>query len=461
MVTTLRELSSALTAALKNGDLTVTAGAVGVPVIDNFLATRPAQSITLRQAKIQLSDQQPPATLTVSGGLQDTWPLPGPAAQSLRTQSATITYRQASATGPVTAELTVAADPAATWELVPGKLRLSRIGASILASYETSGPNDRFGGSIHATLGLGRDVDVVIGLAPGQFWEVDVAAAGGLPTLGTVAALVGAEEQVRTGLAAVGLGDISPQAVRIGVDRAGGTISFISVRGSISLAGTTVEVDLQLPHFTFGGTLPEATTVSLTPLLTRLLGEAASLPDATVSELDLSAIPEAGYYCLTLAVPDHKITAGQYGLVGVTMDIDKRANGLAASISGTIAVAGTPLMLLGSYGPDWVITGQLTQLPLSALIGEVLPGSALPSALANLNVTNLSASLNLRAGSFAFSGEVNVDPGQGKPATKLTLSISSTVDRQSAKRVTTGKLTGASLPGALDLTLPYDFKPGP
>src|SRR6185437_10587656 len=119
MVTTLSELSSALTAALKKGDLTINAGTLGVPVIDSFPATSPGRSITLRQAKIQLNDQQHPATLTVSGGLQDTWPLPGPGAQNLRMQSATITYRQASTADPVTVELAITADPAATWDLVP------------------------------------------------------------------------------------------------------------------------------------------------------------------------------------------------------------------------------------------------------------------------------------------------------------------------------------------------------
>lgn len=79
----------------------------------------------------------------------------------------------------------------------------------------------------------------------------------------SLAAIVGAEQEVRAGLQSVGFGDITLGAVRLGVDRAANTLAFILMRGSLSLAGKVVNLYVRLPDFEFGGALsPRRRSVS-------------------------------------------------------------------------------------------------------------------------------------------------------------------------------------------------------
>ncbi len=328
---------------------------------------------------------------------------------------------------PTTITFSLDADPEATWDLAPGPVK--RIGVSFTATYELLQEDFRisFGGNIHAALDLGQEFDVAIGLTPGDVWELDLTAPGGFPALESLAALAGAEDEVRNGLAAVGLGEITLRSVRVGVSRADSTLAFLSMVGSLSLAGTTFDVFVTLPEFGFGASLPKGATISLAALLTYVLGGTGGLPDLVISELDLMTVPQAGYYSLTVAVADNGLSVGGYGLTSVSLSLDKQGSAVAGALSAAITLGGSQLLVAGGYDAGWTVAGQLDQLSLPALIAEVLPGVPLPSELAALDLANVSASWNLSTGSFTFSGEVDVTLALG-PSTltaKLTLQVGS------------------------------------
>lgn len=183
-----------------------------------------------------------------------------------------------------TIEFSLDADPAATWGVASGALK--RIGVSFIAQYSLLREDFQisFGGNIHATLDLGQEFTVVVGLSPRNFWEVDLTAENGLPALESMATLLGAGDEVRDGLAAVGLGDITLTSVRLGISRADNSLIFVIMRGSLVLAGTSLDVYLQLPNFGFGAALPEGSTIGLAALISAVLGETGGLPDVVISE---------------------------------------------------------------------------------------------------------------------------------------------------------------------------------
>jgi len=365
-MTTLQALYRTLAQAQHDGSLTLAAGSAGAPVLDGFLATLPSRSLALRRPQLRLADSRLPATLTVSGTMDATWPLPGLTGAGLSLRAATVTYQQNGPAAPVTVSLTViatlpagqemisldgtlgdgsvvgfewsqgpgghlsladaaalatdgravswlpagvpaldslqlsslslslgytpgstttmefgfAARPHAAWEILPGQA-LRQIGVTLAAAYRTSpgsGARRSFGGSIHATLDLGQRVDVVIGLTPGALWELELTGSAGLPALGTIAAIAGAQAEVRNGLAGLKLSDITLLSARLGVSRDRGSLVFLTMQGTMPVAGKAIHVYAQLPRFTLGGSLPEGTPVSLTGLLESTLGDAGGLP---------------------------------------------------------------------------------------------------------------------------------------------------------------------------------------
>lgn len=94
MSATLKDLHDTLTKSVSGNDLTISSGASGVPALDELFAALPAQALPLKQAQVTFDDQQQPATLTVTGALQDAWPVPGLSGEWLRPQAVTITYQQ-------------------------------------------------------------------------------------------------------------------------------------------------------------------------------------------------------------------------------------------------------------------------------------------------------------------------------------------------------------------------------
>jgi hypothetical protein len=433
-------LASAFTAALRDGTLTVTSGTSGAAALDGYLATLPAQSLTLYDAAIEPHDQQWSASLVVRGTLTGTWPVSGLEGDTLRPTSATIIYHQQQLAGPVTADLAVDAtltagvhalalrgtlgddgamqftlvsgttlsladavavapggteaggladivpvgvalfgslqlsaadlsvggpagtsltftldtEPDATWDIVPGQHVLRKIGVSLTIARQPAhrGGRQSAGGNVHATLHLGQDFEVVVGLRPGAFWEVDVVASAGLPVLETLASAIGvAGEDITGTLRSLGLGDITVQAVRLGIDRYSGKLAFAQVQGWLTLAGVVIDVGVSLPNFTFGGALSPRTPLNLTGLLTSTLGTADGLPDINVTELAMMATPSTGSYRLSVTIEDDKVTVGRYGLRQVHLGLARRAGAWSGEVIATVILGGTQVVVSASTAP--------------------------------------------------------------------------------------------------------------
>ncbi|HLK02586.1 MAG TPA: hypothetical protein VKU39_22120 [Streptosporangiaceae bacterium] len=549
-MTTLQDLYGTLQQARQAGDLTLTAGSSGSPDLDAFLTTLPGQSLTVHRAQLQLRGMQQ-ATLTVSGGMSGTWPLPGLAKLSLATQSVIVTYSQTGPTAPITVGLAVTATmtvgtstvtltstlqpgaflsfavqhgdhgsvsvadaataisdgsaqdwvpaavpvlgalrlsdvgvqvgyaqggstvltftmdapPGQVWSVLAGQHVLRQVGVTLVSSYSMtagSGPAQGFSGNVHATLDLGQGIGVIIGLGPGNVWDIELDATGGLPALGTIAAVAGMQSQVQAGLAAIGLGDITLQAVRIAIDRTTYALAYIDIAGSITVAGVTIEASVQLPSFLFGGMLSPDTPVSLSALLTSALGGTGGLPDIQVSMLSFSADPQTGDYSLHAYLDDGSLAVGSYGLASVDLQLNKQATGMTGSISAGVVAGGSNFFVTGTYGQGWTVTGQLDQLDLGALIGEVLASVRLPDPLTGLQLSDVSATWNLTTAAFSFSGQLtmNIQLGPLSVASTLTCTVNSAVDPQSRVRTTTGTLTGSLSIGTMVFNLRYDFIPG-
>jgi hypothetical protein len=403
------------------------------------------------------------ATLAAEGRADASVPVAVSLLDSLSLSSFTLSF-SFWGLAPTTLRFGLAADPDATWEIVPGQQVLRQVSVSFFSASRLTpgGWRPSYGGSVGATLALGQDYEVALSLGPGPVWEVDVVPTAGLPALEDLAALVGAGDEVRAGLQSVGLGDITLQAVRLGIDRATSALDFISMQGTLSLAGKVIDVCVRLPDFQFGGSLSDATPLSLTELLQYALGDAGGLPDVLVTELSLYAAPQAGCYRLVAEVEDNQVSAGKYGLTGLTLEIEKQGSGVAAAISAMAQVAGSPVMVTGSYGPGWQLAGELGPMSLSDLLADVLADVGLPSSMASLQLAGLTGTWNLSTGSFAFQGEVDLDIPLGPTTLTSTvaLSVSSTVAAPSATRTTSGELTGTLSLGPMVFDLRYDFTPG-
>jgi hypothetical protein len=404
------------------------------------------------------------ATAITAGSAQDWVPAAVPVLGALRLSDlgVQVCYVQGGSTA---LTFTLDAPPGQAWSILGGQHVLRQVGVTLVSSYSMNpgtGPVPGFSGNVHATIDVGQGVSVIIGLCPGNVWEVELDATGGLPALAAIAAIAGMQSQVQAGLAAIGLGDITLQAVRIAIDRTTYALAYIDIAGSITVAGVTIDASLQLPSFVLGGMLSPFTPVSLTVLLNNALGSAGGLPDIQVTMLAFSADPQTGGYSLRAYLDDGSLAVGGYGLAGVNLELDKQATRMTGTISAGIAAGGSNFFVVGTYGPDWTVTGQVDQLDLTALIGEVLASVGLPDPLTGLQLSNVSATWNLTTGAFSFSGQLamSIQLGPQSVASTLTLNVNSAVDPVSKSRTTTGALAGSLTLGGMEFDLRYAFTPG-
>jgi hypothetical protein len=433
--------------------------------LDGTLGAGSVLSFQLSQGgsgNLALSD----AVALATDGLGVGWlPAGVPVFDRLQLSSCTLSLGYAPGVA-TTMEFSLDAEPGEQWDIIPGQHVLTAIGVTFAADYLVSAgltARHSFGGNIHATMDLGQAVGVTVGLTPDNIWELELTDPAGMPAIGTIAAIAGARAQVQAGLQAIGLGDISLRLVRIGVDRTTGSLVFLTIEGSMTVAGKAFDVYLQLPSLTLGGSLsPAAAPISLTDLLASTLGSAGGLPALDISALSLSTMPESGYYSLLVEVDDGGLSVGGYGLTEVTLDIDKGSGGMTGGISAVITLAGTQIVVSGNYGPGWTVSGQLDELDLGAVIGEMLAGVGLPDPLTGLQLSNVAATWDLTTGAFSFSGQLamNIQIGPQSVASTLTLNVNSAVDPVSKSRTTTGALNGSLLLGGMEFDLKYAFTPG-
>lgn len=400
------------------------------------------------------------ATLMTDGRAQ-TWVPVASVFGSLRFTS----FSVAVGYGPASTSMQFSLDapPGQAWSVLSGQHVLRQIGVTLASGYRVSTgttPRHSFSGNVHATLDLGQGIEVVIWLGTGNVWVIELDAEQGLPAIETIAAVAGAQGEVQSGLAAVGLGDPTLKSVRIAIDRTSDALEFIEMRGSLTVAGVEIDATIDLPSMEFAGMLSPQTPVSLSALLQNTLGGTGGLPDIQVSVLSMVADPQSGDYSVMVALDDGQVSVGSYGLIEVELEITKQSTGMTGGIGAGITLAGTPVFVTGTYGPGWTVTGQLDQLSLTALIAEVLADVGLPDPLTNLTLTNVSATWNITTGAFGFGGDLamNIQLGPVSVASTFTLAVDSQVAQ--GTRTTTGALTGTLTLGNMTFDLRYAFTPG-
>jgi len=338
------------------------------------------------------------------------------------------------------------AGPEAVWDIIPGQHVLTKIGVTLGVAYQQfgNGYRDSFSGNVHATLNLGQEFEVIVGLTNDSFWEVDVVAAGGLPALETLASFAGAGDAVTNGLRAIGLGDITLESVSIGISRDNGSLAYIRIQGTLSFLEKVINVNVQLPDFRFGGSLSPQTPISLTALLEYMLGAGGGLPDIEVTELALAAAPSAGYYSLSVGIADGEITAGKYGVSQVSLQIDKSAGGVAGGLSGAIQLGTAELLLSAHYtGPPagWLFSGELTDLDIGQLLAELSSTygiSDVPAPLKSLMLSKVSVSYQTGTGVFAFDLEAGFTVDATPVAVAVTITVMPTAQAPAGGAVTPG-----------------------
>lgn len=411
-------------------------------------------NISLGDAAVAVTDGRAqdwvPATVPVFGAVR------------LSDLGVSLSYAQG---GTTVVTFTAAAPPGQVWSILSGQHVLRQVGVTLVSTFSAmtgTGAVQGFSGNVHASLDLGQAINVVIGLGPGNLWEIELDATNGLPAIATIAAIAGMQNEVRAGLAAIGLGDITLRSVRIAIDRATAALAYIDIAGTVTAAGVSIDVNLELPKLSFGGALSPLTPVSLTALLRSALGDAGGLPDIQVTLLALHADPSTGDYSLLVELDDGSLAVGGYGLAGVELELNKQSTGMSGAISAGIVACGSNFFVTGTYGPGWTVSGQLDKLDLGALIGDVLAGVGLPDPLTGLQLSDVAATWNLTTGAFSFSGQLamTIQLGPQSVASTLTCTVNSAVDPQSRARTTTGMLAGSLALGGMTFSLRYDFVPG-
>ncbi|HTU74885.1 MAG TPA: hypothetical protein VMG38_15330 [Trebonia sp.] len=404
------------------------------------------------------------AALATEGRAAAALPAEATPLDSLHLCSFNLTFGYAAGT-PTIMQFSFATDPGATWEIVPGKHVLEQVKVTFAASCQPSPAGSRFcyGGYVTATLDTGKTPDtgkpleVTVGLQPGRTWQVDLVADQGLPTLADLAALFGVQAQVQSALQAVGLGDITLTAARLGIDRTTRALSYGSLQGTLSLAGKLFDLRIQLPDFGFSGTLSSATPMRLTELLEHLMGDAGGLPDVAIDELSLWSCPASGSYSLTASVADSALRAGGRPLTDVMLQLERQGSSVTGVLGATLPIAGGQIAITGSYGAGWVLAGEASTLSLSALLADVLADVPLPAPLVDLEVSQATMTWSSSSGSFACAGSVDlsIDLGPMTLATTLGLAVGSM-----AGQGATGSLAGSVSLGRMAFRLLYELQPG-
>ncbi len=308
------------------------------------------------------------------------------------------------------------------WDFISGFKPMKGVGVTLTATYSQPSVakfRASFSGNIHAKFHIGRDFNVILALQTKNFWELRIIPAEGnlLPTLSDVALLVGDERlkaSVQSGLDAIGLGGITLASVIIGFDLSARTLSYARMDGLIKFAGKTVEIAVQLPDFTFGGSLSKDTPISLKELVAHFFGAADNFPDAHITEFDISAYPNASAYSVHVTIEDDKFRIGPCSLKQLSLDLDKSSGGFAGGISAALAIAGVDIFVSASNpgeGGGWQFEGS-TGKGQKIRIGDLIRDLAnffgpvvLPGPLAELKIENLGSSFNTATKSFMFTCE--------------------------------------------------------
>ncbi len=165
------------------------------------------------------------------------------------------------------------------------------------AAYQAFGNGqESFSGNVHATLDLGQEFEVIVGLTSTLLGGGTSSATSGLP----VETIASTPELRRGGQRAAGRsGSVTSPFVSRHRDQPLRRIAGLHQDpGHAVVPGEGHQRLRPAADFRFAGSLSPDTPISLTALLDDMLGSPGGLPDVSITELGLSAFPSAGSYSL-------------------------------------------------------------------------------------------------------------------------------------------------------------------
>lgn len=392
------------------------------------------------------------------------------------------------------------ADCDGDWTIIDGGLlALRQLGVTLSVMRRPAAS----GGSSLSTCSLGyhavtdfcgQVVTVTLSPTLTSQWRLVLSVANGatLPGLADIAGFIGGDAlrgTVQTGLDALGLGDITVDAVSADIDMARRSLTTLLIRGRIGFAGAVLQASVQLPDFRFQATLPPATgggaaaTISLDRAAVQCLGESAGLPTLTIDALTLSAHPSASTYrvSMTTAQDWNWAVGGAGGPVLTLRELGASLSFMPGSTGGGLSVrtslGGVDLDLGADYlgaGEGWYFAGTASVpggIDLGAVLRDIagkLGGdfpTALLSAIGTLTISSLSMMTDTKTSSFQFSGDVALSGGLPMGDSSYTLKtravITSAVDPASKRRGYAGHVEADFAIGGATFVLTYDFGPSP
>ncbi|HKP53052.1 MAG TPA: LysM peptidoglycan-binding domain-containing protein [Chloroflexia bacterium] len=252
--------------------------------------------------------------------------------------------------------------------------------------------------------------------------------------------------------------------------------------------GDTNPVDLSVsaavPNFLVTAELEEG-SISVRDTLTYLFGSAGNVPDLEITQLIISLDPTNQLYSFYAIVEDNDQWPINLGITtlqleSLTVDVNYSPTGLAGSISALLLIGGKRFVISAEHpgaNQGWIFTGMLMPDPKNTIsVTEAIAqlwGSSitLPSAIPDIEITALSATVNTGDSSFELSGQIEFDPNDPKhwqlkftddfvvTIDSFSFDIKSAVSAKTGQRENSGSLICKFKVNDVKMSVEFDFKP--
>lgn len=198
----------------------------------------------------------------------------------------------------------------------------------------------------------------------------------------------------------------------------------VSMLGGLSIGiGLISKIHLSFifPEFSFTGALDEESSLSLTELMTALVGSDAGLPEIMVDGLTISISKKTDsfqfdYECQVSIEGDWEIIPDSLFVENLNMYINSDTKEF--SIYGLLSICNSAIYLSSEYtgeSGEWVFTGGTDDNYVPVKVGYLIQQLAyffntnadLPAFLTNLDIRNIGVTFNTLTKDFTFHCEIN------------------------------------------------------
>lgn len=309
------------------------------------------------------------------------------------------------------------------WSIVENVIELKKIGITLEASsrYNRAGLlEEAIRGNIHATLDLGEEFDIRLGLEGQYQWLIEIIPKDGniLPGLSALAGLVGGDslqQSTTTGLNNLGINAVALDYTGIKVDIYKPKLQLVTLKGHLTFYGITFFIETHLPTFDLFGRLANETPIHLKKLVGTFFTGADAFPEIDITELYLSLQPKLDTYSFFAGIStnwDFQIGRTSIGIKQFDFQIKKSGKALTGYIEGKFDFLGS-IFDLSARHPDsdggWYFDGHNTPdepIHIGVLIEKIgeefSTPNALPTILTSLEIKSLQVSFNTATKDFDF-----------------------------------------------------------